>query len=91
MSRDPESTGNAASVAAPYRETMERLLASLNTDREKGLSAEESRKRLEQHGRNELAAEPARPAWKKFLAQFKDVLVILLLIATADSARDSWM
>ena len=26
------------------------------------------------------------PAWRKFLAQFKDVLVILLLIATAISA-----
>src|SRR5262249_19077547 len=37
-------------------------------------------------GRNELAAEPPVPAWRRFLAQFRDVLVILLLIATVVSA-----
>jgi Ca2+-transporting ATPase len=50
------------------------------------LSAAEARARLEQDGRNELAAEAPVPAWRKFLAQFGDVLVILLLIATAISA-----
>ena len=36
---------------------------------------------------NELASERSTPAWKKFLAQFADPLVILLLVATAISAR----
>ena len=40
----------------------------------------------QQHGRNELAAEKPPPAWRRFLAQFQDVLVILLLVATAISA-----
>jgi Ca2+-transporting ATPase len=35
----------------------------------------------------ELTADKLVPAWRKFLAQFKDVLVILLLVATAISAR----
>ena len=35
---------------------------------------------------NELAAEKPVPAWRRFLAQFQDVLVILLLVATAISA-----
>jgi Ca2+-transporting ATPase len=61
------------------------VLASLGTDAQRGLSRVEAQKRLEQSGRNELTAEEPVPGWKKFLAQFKDVLVILLLIATAVS------
>ena len=53
---------------------------------ERGLTDSEARSRLEQHGRNELAAEKPVPAWRRFLAQFQDVLVILLLVATAISA-----
>lgn len=54
-------------------------------DAERGLGQAEARARLERHGRNELTAEKPLPAWRKFLAQFRDVLVILLLIATAIS------
>jgi hypothetical protein len=32
--------------------------------------------RLERYGKNELTAEKPVPAWRKFLAQFQDVLVI---------------
>ena len=61
-------------------------MAHLNTDARRGLSDVEARTRLERYGRNELTTGKPVPAWKKFLAQFKDVLVILLLIATAISA-----
>jgi Ca2+-transporting ATPase len=44
------------------------------------------RARLQRDGRNELAAEEPVAAWRKFLAQFQDVLVVLLLIATLVSA-----
>jgi Ca2+-transporting ATPase len=37
------------------------------------------------YGRNELTAEKPPPPWRRFLAQFQDVLVILLLVATAIS------
>jgi Ca2+-transporting ATPase len=57
-------------------------LSALATDARLGLSEAEARARLQRHGRNELAAEKPVPAWRKFLAQFQDVLVILLLIAT---------
>ena len=70
----------------PYRETVDRVLTELATDREKGLSRDDIGRRLDKYGRNELAAEAPAPGWKKFLAQFKDVLVILLLIATVISA-----
>ncbi|MET0400100.1 MAG: dephospho-CoA kinase, partial [Longimicrobiaceae bacterium] len=50
------------------------------------LTDAEARARLAEHGRNELAARPPVPAWRRFLAQFRDVLVLLLLAATAISA-----
>ena len=71
---------------ARYRQSADDVVASLRTDAQRGLNATEVRTRLEKFGRNELTAEKPVPAWRKFLAQFKDVLVILLLIATAISA-----
>ncbi len=62
------------------------VLTAQATDAQLGLGAEEARARLERYGRNELEAERPTPIWRKFLEQFNDVLVILLLIATAVSA-----
>jgi Ca2+-transporting ATPase len=70
----------------PYQQSVDEALAALGTDPKRGLTQQEAATRLERFGRNELAAEEPVPAWKKFLAQFKDLLVILLLIATAVSA-----
>ena len=78
------------SNAVPYRQPVDKVLAALGTDARLGLSQGEVRKRLETYGRNELATEKPVPAWRKFLAQFQDVLVILLLIATVISAG-LWM
>ncbi|MGE0274553.1 MAG: cation-translocating P-type ATPase [Nitrospiraceae bacterium] len=69
-----------------YRQSADHLLAGLNTDVRRGLTTEEARARLVTYGRNVLTAEQPVPGWKKFLAQFQDVLVILLLAATAISA-----
>ena len=70
----------------PYRQAVEETLAALGADVDLGLSQDEARSRLERCGRNELRAEEPVPAWRKFLAQFTDVLVILLLIAALISA-----
>jgi Ca2+-transporting ATPase len=69
----------------PYQQTVEELLAALATDAHSGLKEEEAHARLEQYGRNELTAGRRIPGWKRFLAQFQNALVILLLIATAIS------
>jgi P-type Ca2+ transporter type 2C len=74
-----------ADPLAAYRRPADDVLASLATDGSQGLSETEARARLERYGRNELASEKPVPEWRKFLAQFQDVLVILLLIATAIS------
>ncbi len=50
-----------------------------------GLSSNEARKRLEQYGPNELQAARRISPWEILLEQFKNVLIIILLIATAIS------
>jgi Ca2+-transporting ATPase len=69
-----------------YRTTAAGVLAALGSDAQRGLTQKEAEARLIRNGRNELAAEKAIPAWRRFLEQFQDVLVILLLVATAISA-----
>jgi Ca2+-transporting ATPase len=75
----------AEAERAAYQQPTEAVVAALDSDAERGLTAVEARRRLEQYGPNELQAEAPIPAWRKFLAQFQDVLVILLLIAAAIS------
>ena len=48
-----------------------------------GLSSEEVQKRLEEFGPNELKKEKRKSPIKLFLEQFTDILIIILLIATA--------
>src|SRR5215510_13061587 len=69
-----------------YQQRIDEVVAALNTDPRLGLSQAEARARLEKYGRNEWMAEKPVPRWRKFLAQFQDVLVVLLLIATLISA-----
>jgi Ca2+-transporting ATPase len=61
------------------------LVRTLTTDLGRGLSDAEAGARLARVGRNELVAERRVSAWRRFVAQFKNILVVLLLIATAIS------
>jgi Ca2+-transporting ATPase len=58
-------------------ETCERL----GTSAQHGLDDDAALRRLEEGGRNELPRPPKDPEWKKLLAQLKDPLVGLLLVA----------
>lgn len=69
-----------------YQQSIQELASAYETDIRLGLSETEALARLERYGRNELPAGKVVPRWQKFLAQFQNVLVILLLIATAISA-----
>lgn len=66
------------------------MLARLGSDIKRGLGSTEAAVRLEKHGRNELTAQAPVPLWRKFLAQFTDVLVILLIVAGTISAAIWW-
>src|SRR5262245_47929334 len=63
----------------PYRQTAEAVLTELDADAGSGLSTSEAEKRLARCGRNELTGEEPIPGWRKLLAQFTDVLTILLI------------
>lgn len=77
---DPTSTPLQA-----HRQTVDDVIAALGSHRERGLTETEAQAALGHHGHNELASDPPVPAWRKFLAQFQDLLVVLLLIAVAIS------
>ncbi len=53
----------------------------LSTDIEKGLTDEEVKKRQEEFGKNELKAKKKKSLIQKFLEQFKDFMIIILIIA----------
>ncbi len=46
-----------------------------------GLAEEDIAERRALHGENKLAEAPRVPAWKRYLTQFKDLLIIILLAA----------
>ena len=69
----------------PSLASAEAVEKELNTDMRQGLSSAEAARRLEKFGKNELESAPKDPAWKKFLQQFQDPLVYLLLAATVIS------
>ncbi|MDB5859529.1 MAG: ATPase, type, partial [Ramlibacter sp.] len=62
------------------RETRD-VAAALGTDLEHGLGSPEAARRLARDGPNALRSPPRKPAWRRFLAQFQDPLVYLLLAA----------
>ena len=78
------------SLPSPYQQTYDAVLARLGSDIKRGLGSTEAAVRLEKHGRNELTAQAPVPLWRKFLAQFTDVLVILLIVAGTISAAIWW-
>ncbi len=64
----------------------EETLKALKSDGSRGLSSQEAVRRLEKYGRNVLPeADPISPM-KIFLSQFKDIMVIVLIIAALVSA-----
>jgi Ca2+-transporting ATPase len=68
-----------------YQTPAAEVLAASGSDARSGLTRQEASARIARHGPNELASETTIPAWRRFLEQFQDVLVILLLVATAIS------
>ena len=61
--------------------TTQEVIEYLNSNIERGLSAEEVASRYETYGLNELPVKPGKPAWLKFLMQFHQPLLYILLLA----------
>ncbi|WP_104203507.1 cation-translocating P-type ATPase [Billgrantia saliphila] len=61
-------------------EALERLEAE-----SKGLDDDEAKRRLEQYGPNRLQQDEGKPWWKRLLAQFNNVLMLILIVAAIAS------
>lgn len=59
----------------------EAIIEELNTDKEKGLSNSEVEEKRKQYGYNELKEGKKKSTFIKFLEQFKDFMIIILIIA----------
>ncbi len=75
-----------------FQMTVQEALDALQST-PKGLPREEAEKRFKEYGPNELTAEFKAPKWMLFLSQFRDLLVLILIIAavisfTIGSVRD---
>jgi len=62
------------------------VLKELESDPKKGLNHGEAKKRLEEYGRNELIHEEKVSPFTIFINQFKNVLIIILVLAVILSA-----
>jgi magnesium-transporting ATPase (P-type) len=70
----------------PATTEFDEVARALGVDPDTGLSSEEAARRLAADGPNELRGAPEVPLWRRLLAQFRDPLVSLLLVAVAISA-----
>ena len=70
----------------PFSQTKENVVNELNTDIKSGLSNTEAQARLQKYGPNSLGEEKTTPLWKRFLSQFADAMVLILIGAAVLSA-----
>lgn len=69
----------------PYCDTLEKCAQELQADLKSGLTAGQAAERLEKYGENRLQEKKKKTNLQRFLEQFKDVMIIILLIAAAIS------
>ena len=65
-----------------YTQSKDQVLSGLETSAD-GLTKAEAKQRLTEYGRNELDEGEKRSLFMKFLDQFKDLMIIILLAAAA--------
>jgi Ca2+-transporting ATPase len=64
-----------------HRLPLEDVAVRLQTRLDSGLTAAEAERRLADHGANELETAPAIAPWRLLLEQFKNVLILILIVA----------
>ena len=66
------------------------VITKLNTSEEQGLEEQEVKARIEKYGRNKIKDKPKESIIIKFIKQFNDFMIIILIIASIISAGISW-
>ena len=67
-------------IEKPYLNTIDECLEKTQS-KKTGLSSAAAKKRLDENGKNELTPKKKRNSFLKFLDQFKNVLIIVLIIS----------
>jgi len=68
-----------------HSKTVNEVLDRLKTDSKKGISEEEAKNRINTYGENKLETKKRKGIIVKFLSQFNDFMVIILIIAAVVS------
>lgn len=68
-----------------YNQEFDAVLLQLKTSKDTGLTSDEVKARLEEHGYNQLITKNKKSFFQMFMAQFKSFMVIVLLIAAVIS------
>ncbi len=69
----------------PFSDDLTTVLQALNADPDRGLTSEEADRRLTQHGENRLQEKKKQTVVQRFLAQFKDTMILILIAASVVS------
>lgn len=69
----------------PHNTSIDEVLRQLQVVPDNGLGSAEAAQRLSQYGPNQLKAKEKKSIIQRFLDQFKDVMIIILIIAAAVS------
>ena len=64
-----------------FSKTVEETKAELQTNLEQGLTNEQVKQKQEKYGLNELKAKKKKSLFQKFLEQFKDFTILVLIVA----------
>ena len=86
VDNNSERLNRGNSGEAPHAQTVDELAVQLDVRLDMGLSAEQVSQRKAQHGLNQLAEAPPRSPWRVFLAQFKSILIMILIGAATLAA-----
>lgn len=76
---------NPHEVSFPFTLPPETVVRNLNSNLEKGLSTKEVQNYQERYGLNQLIEIPGAPSWKRFLHQFQDLVIWILIVAAVIS------
>ncbi len=66
----------------PYTEKIEALLSRLSANEKKGLTSDEVQKKREEYGENKIREKKKKTVLQRFLDQFKDAMILILIGAS---------
>ena len=70
---------------SPHSQGKDAVLQALSSNAQQGLSPEQAAALLEKHGPNKLKEKKKKTNLQRFIEQFKDVMILILLLAAAVS------